>query len=279
MSEPATAAPPRIVLHAGFHKTGTSSLQKALMSHRADLAPLYAVSTRINDKALAEAAEAARAFSERRGPMRRGALVTRLFNWVGGLELQPGQGLLISTEDLSGHMPGHKGVKTYAAAPEIARLTAEALRARFGAGADLRILYTTRGVEDWLRSIHWQLAKHPDLTVFADRFGRDYAKAAELDKVVAAVRAELPDLRVDSVALETVKDRRLGPVEALYDLAELPDSTRAALRKTPMENRAPLYDLSGAYVALNRARIPRDVLKRLKLALLASAELDRDLGE
>ncbi len=270
---------PLIVLHAGFHKTGTSTLQRALQSHRADLASRFAIATRMTDKALAEAADAARAFSERRGQMRRGALVTRLFNWVGGLELLPGQGLLVSCEDLAGHMPGHKGVKTYAATPEIARMTADALMARFGAGTDLRILFTTREIEDWLRSVHWQLAKHPELTVFADRFGRDYAKAGDLDRVVADVRAELPDLRVESVRLESLVDRRLGPVEALYDLADLPDSIRATLRKVAVQNQAPLYDLSGAFVALNRARIPREVLKRLKLALQASAELDRDLGD
>jgi hypothetical protein len=270
------AVAPRIVLHAGFHKTGTSSLQKALISHRADLADRFVISTRATDKALTEAAEAARAFSERQGPMRRMALVTRLYTWVGSLDLAPGQGLLISTEDLSGHMPGHKLVKSYAAAPEIARLTAEALLARFGAGTDLRLLYTTRAPEEWLRSIHWQLARHPEMKAFVEQFGRLYAPASNLDLVVDAVRRELPGVRVEAVRLEAVKDRRLGPVEALYDLAGLSAADQARLRRVGPANQSPLYDLSGAFVALNRARIPREVLRRLKLALLASAELDRE---
>lgn len=270
---------PLIVVHAGFHKTGTSSLQKALQSHAEVLAPNFAVATRATDPALQDAAEAARAYSERPGPERRTAFVTRLFTWVGGLELAEGQGLLVSSEDLSGHMPGHKGIKTYAAAPEIARLMAEALFARFGADADLRLLYTTRGAEDWLRSIHWQLSRHPEMMVFADRFGRDFAQGADLDRVVGDVQAELPHVWVKAVRLEEVKDRRLGPVEALYDFAQIDDGLRATLRRVAVANQAPPYDLSGAFVALNRARIPRDVLKRLKLALLASAELDRDLDD
>jgi hypothetical protein len=279
MTAAASANPPLIVLHAGFHKTGTSSLQKALTLHRRALEPRFAVHLRASDRALAVAADAARDFSERQGPVRREALLTRLFTWAGGLQPEPGQGLLISAEDLSGHMPGHKGVATYAAAPAILRLTIDALTARFGAGVDIRLLFTTRGTEDWLRSIHWQLARHPTIEIFADHFARTHAAAADFEAVIQAVRAELPGVRIETAALEVQMHRRLGPVEALYDLAAIEDSFRATLRKVGIENQSPPYDLSGAFVALNRANIPRDSLRRLKLALLASAELDRDPGE
>lgn len=199
--------------------------------------------------------------------------------WVGGLQLAPGQGLLASSEDFAGHMPGNQGVWDYSAAPAIAAAIAGALRGRFAAALQLSFLYTTRDPARWLRSIHWQLSKHPRMEMMADRFCQKHAAAADFGAVLQAVRARLPGIDVVDVPLESLTDRRLGPAEAIYDLAGIGEALRKTLNRVPPENQSPPYDLADAYVALNRARVPRDALRRLKLALLASAELDRDLGE
>jgi hypothetical protein len=268
----------RIVLHMGFHHCGGGQIRKALVLHRDGLAPHFAVATRAPDGALSAVAAAARDLAERPGPARRAALTAALAAWVDGLDLAPGQGLIASCDDLCGQMPGVKAVTGYAHAALIARATVAALRHRFGAALDLRLLYTTRGAEAWLRAVHWHQARQPGLDAYLDRFTRDHAKAADFGPVLAGLRAELPDLRIESAAVEAQSARRLGVVEALYDLAGVDAATRAALRRVPDDDVMPVHDLSDAFVALNRAGIPRPSLKRLKLALLASAELDRDLG-
>ncbi len=121
---------PRIVFHAGFHKTGTTSLQTALRQHRTALAPLFAVETRASSPALLAAAEAARALSI--DPGHAAALDQALADWTAGLALAPGQGLLVSCEDFAGHMPGRFGLPDYRAAIPIARAIQQALRTRFG---------------------------------------------------------------------------------------------------------------------------------------------------
>ena len=52
----------RIVLHAGFHKTGTTSLQVTLDAHRAALAGFVHFETPHGTPHLSRAAEAARGF-------------------------------------------------------------------------------------------------------------------------------------------------------------------------------------------------------------------------
>ena len=88
------------------------------------------------------------------------ALQARLGDWISRVPLRPGQCLLASSEDFSGHMPGNRKVADYGAAPAIAHSIVAALHRQFGPALDLTLLYTTRQAEPWLRSIHWQLAKH-----------------------------------------------------------------------------------------------------------------------
>ena len=270
--------PVRVIFHAGFHKTGTTSLQHALGAHRAALAPFYLVETRALSPRLTAAAEAARAYSAAPAPALLAALSGKLADWANAITLKPGQGLVVSSEDFAGHMPANRGISDYAAAVPVAAAVVAAVRDRF-AGCELTLLYTTRNADNWLRSIHWQLARHPDIEMTAGKFARKFAHAADFGAVIEAIRKADPGLDVVERPLETLTSTPLGPVEAIYDLAGLPDDLRASLPPVPAANQSPPYDLSGAFVALNREALPRPVLKRLKLALLAAAELDRGTGD
>ena len=259
--------PPRIVFHAGFHKTGTSSLQSALRQHRTALAPLFAVETRATSPALLAAAEAARAFSI--DPNLAAAMDQALTDWTASLTLQPGQGLLVSSEDFAGHMPGRFGLPDYRAAIPIARAIRSALRTRFPQ-LPLTLLYTTRDAAGWLRSIHWQLSKHDELTLGPHRFARRYAHAADFATLLTSLREALPDTPVIEATLPDLSLRRLGPVEAVYDGAALPAALRASLPVLPPVNQAPPHDLARVFVKLNRSDLPRDEIRRMKRDMLAA---------
>jgi len=263
---------PGLVVHAGFHKTGTSSLQAALRLHAPPLAPLWAVETRATHPALIRATEAARALSLDPGPGRMASLRTALDDWVLGLALLPGQGLLVSSEDFAGHMPGRHGLTDYRAAIPIAEALHAAL-ARHRPDLPLTLLYTTREPAGWLRSIHWQLSKHEDMLQGPNRFARSHAAAADFAAILDALRRALPDTPVRQADLSDLARRRLGPVEAIYDAARLPDPLRARLPVPPRANQAPPHDLARVFVTLNRADLPRDRLRQMKRDMLAAGDL------
>ena len=77
----------RIILHAGFHKTGTTSLQSALAAHRAALVPLWAVHTAALSRPLSRVGKAALAAST--DPAAMDDLQAALTLWAAGLRPGP----------------------------------------------------------------------------------------------------------------------------------------------------------------------------------------------
>lgn len=263
----------QIVFHAGFHKTGTSSLQRALVEHAPALADVAHVETRKLSRRFSVAADAARAVSVAASAEHLAALRAGLADWVAGLPALKGRALVASSEDFSGHMPGRFGLVDYRAARVVLPEVVQALAAGFP-GAKIAVLYTTRAAEAWLTSLHWQLAKHPEMVLKQRRFCREYAKAADFDAVLGPLADELAGRAlVRAVALEALKGRRLGPVEAVYDALGLPDAVRGMLPVVPNANVAPPVGLADHFVTLNRAGLSADELQRSKadLALLMRA--------
>ena len=258
----------RIVLHAGFHKTGTSSLQAALAAHRGALAPRYAVQTAALSRPLARVARQALAASVTAEalPGLRAALAL----WVAGLRRGPG--LLISCEDLVGHMPGRHGLRDYSAACRLVPEVVQALTTRFP-GAAVEVLLTTRAAPDWLRSLHWQLSKHPGMRLTSRGYARRFADAADPAPILRALAPLLAPARLHAVPVEALAQRRLGPVEALYDLAELPEALRDSLPPVPRVDRSTPLDLADAFVRLNRAGLEPAELDRIKHEMVTLARL------
>lgn len=258
--------PLRIIVHAGFHKTGTSSAQNALHAHAAALAPRYVVEVLASSPALKRAGLAARDYSAFPTPEYLAGLEAALADWVAGLAVEAGQTLIVSTEDFAGRMPGNRHATGYDHTATIAACIARALEARFGPQMELQFLYATRAAETWLPSIHWQLSKHNMLTLPFPAYVRRYGHAADLSVPIAAVRAA-QRWPVVEVALEDIGRRRLGPVEAIYDLVGVPDDLRGALEPVPVANARGEIDLAEVFVALNRTKMPRQLRGRMKQAL------------
>lgn len=261
-----------IVLHVGFHKTGTTSVQSSLSAHAAALVDMAHIETLHLSDGLSKATESARAYSQFSGTM---ALRAGMEAWVAGLPDLGTRHLLVSSEDFAGHMPGRFGLLDYRAAVKTVPAAVKALKTRFPA-ANLVVLVTTRAAEPWLRSLHWQLAKHPFLQLKQRRFCKDFACAADFDCIINPMTAALSGCADVSVQpLETLTTRRLGPVEAVYDLMGLPDLLRDTLAPIPVQNRQVLDGMADQFVRLNRARLPPEELRRAKSAMMGlMASLD-----
>ena len=261
---------PRILLHAGFHKTGSSSVQAALRAHSTALAPHCAVLLADRPEGH-RMQECARLLSRSPGVVNRRLFRRSLDGWLATApQLAPpsaSQNLIASCEDLAGHMPGHPGIDSYAMAGRLAAVTARAAR-EIWPEAEIWLAYGTRAPEPWLASLYWQQAQHPHLTEDFTPFAARLRPAADFTALVAQIGQEA-DAPAIAMALERHGPRRLGPVEALYDLIGLPDALRDSLAPVPVANPGGSPRLARKFVALNRQGLAPEALTAAKRALLA----------
>lgn len=236
----------RLVVHAGFHKTGTTTIQTTLAAHRDTLRDHADVVLRADMNGLCEAA---RAYSISRTGFDLG-----LVRYEAALLAEDWNSdtVLISSEDLSGHMPGRHGLTDYAAAIPLATAMADAWRA---AVPDARMswVFTTRAAGPWLASCHVQHLRAARMVMDAQTYAATFASSANLNDIAAQVRSNLSDADVRTIALEAHRDNLLDPI---LDIVGLPDATRAMVKPMPPANTSPSAEKIAAMLDLNRSDIP-----------------------
>jgi len=248
----------RLIVHAGFHKTGTTSIQKALKAHRAQLRPHVRIGLR---PAMVGLCEAARAYSVSRSALDLGLVqyeaAELATDWVGATGT-----LLLSSEDLSGHMPGRRGLRSYDAAPKLVTAMVAAWRAVIP-DLEITFVYTTRTAAPWLASCHMQHLRATRITLAQEDYVRDFAASADLNDIVDQVRAAVPDIAVRRFALED------GPFAPLLQLAGIPDPLWPDM---PHRNRGEPDSLRAALLAINRSDLSdEDARAARKAAMQAKA--------
>ncbi len=259
-----------MILHPGFHKTGTSSLQACLAINRAALAP-YARIVLLD--ALAGPVRYATRFATG-GDLLDLAGFSAAFADVCAA-VAGADTVVISCEGLSGRTPGKKGIVDYRAAVPLAHAMAAGVRAVFGGKARLTLLYTTRGAQGWLLSAWRHNLLGYRVTEDFDAFSARCAGAADFAAITGQVAQTVRRAQVTSVALESVQNAPLGPAEAVLALLDLPEAVRAGLVNPGLRNMGSSADLSAALLALNRSDLPDDEVKRRKTALLRPGTVPR----
>lgn len=224
--------PRRIILHAGFHKTGTSSVQATLRENRVALKKQIALRLRWHMK---DIVAAARGYSMDRDPLTLIKLQSRFGAMINALPGMPKRTLVISAEELCGHLPGRANLPNYNAAPVLLYAYWEIMRARYPQ-AEIVIFFTTRDTEKWLGSAYWEHVRSSDMTLDFTAFSNRFRPAGDLDAVVKDVASRVPT-QVVSHRLEECRDLLLGPADPLLDLCDIPASIRPTLMPVPTANR------------------------------------------
>ncbi|SDE60193.1 hypothetical protein SAMN04488105_105211 [Salipiger thiooxidans] len=250
-----------VVIHAGFHKTGTTSVQTALTENAERLAPHLRVLLKPDFKPLTDAARACSVAPGHQSVAAVGRRAARVFRRLDRDDPRP---VVLCSEDLSGHLPGRHGLCRYAAAPRIMATIAETARERFGDGTDLRFYFSTRAPEPWLRSTWWQNLRSTRLTADLDRYSETLAEGADLGRVVQEVAEAVAPCPVTSVALEDSRTRTEGPLAPLLDLTGLDPEARAALVIPLAANVRPDIGLEEVFLALNRSALKDRPLSEAK---------------
>lgn len=258
----------RVIVHAGFHKTGTTSLQDFFSANAAALAPYLAYYGKAD---FLQAGADARRYAQRPFPHRLYRFRKSLRRFLSSIPDH--EVILLSRETFSGGMPGHRRVSGRLmmgyerAALRLARVILSELKRRFGADVAVSFFYTTRAREPWIRSVYGHLLRSIRLTddfeTFRARFPR--LKGPEEEAKVLAAKLPCPLL---TAALETHGARREGPAAALLDHLEIPETIRASLRPVQRQNTANPAALQADFLRLNRAIKNKAQLKAAKEALL-----------
>ncbi|MDK3020278.1 hypothetical protein [Pseudodonghicola flavimaris] len=259
--------PRAIVIHAGFHKTGTSTLQQVLKHNRAALKPHVRP---LLGPEMPEVLRAARGFSTWRDPFSLDKFAHRFRDRLARLPGMPRRVLCLSAEELSGHLPGREGIPDYGAAPilaaEMARIVTE-----LHPGTPLRYVLGLRQPEPWLRSAYWEHVKSSSMTRDWDDFARTTRPGADLEAAADAVAAALP-CPLTRIRLEDCAGQPLGPAAPLLRLCELPEPALAALTPVPPANTRAGDAVLLELLAANRDYTDRDARKAAKRAILKAAQ-------
>lgn len=259
----------RVIVHAGFHKTGTSSLQTYLGQNRKLFRPwfdFYGQGDRLHRSAVT-----ARTYAQFPFPWRLAAF-RRAFR--AELAAVPeAETIVLSREHFSGLMPGHRRWNrrmirrfTPAAVP-IGRVIVAELRRRFGPDTRVEFLFTTREREAWFRSVHGHLLRSIHLTDDAEAFRARFPGLIDLETEAQQIGARVRPDALHVAPLESVAESRFGPAAIVLDLAGVPEADRDALPDAARANTGDAPALRTQFLDLNRSGRSKGDLKRMVKAL------------
>lgn len=258
--------PKRVIIHAGFHKTGTSTIQRTLRVNRPLLKPYL---RSVLKHPLTDTCHASRGYSTWRDPFTLAKFRRRFRAALEEIGDMPRRSLVISAEELSGHLPGRDGIPDYSAAIPLAREMAAAVT-DIMPGVDLTFLYTTRAAGPWLRSAYWQHVRASSLVQGEPEYLAEFGASAQLDAIAQGVQNHVA-ANVITSPLEQTAQLPAGPATPLLDMCDVPHEVQAQLDTQVMNTRLSDEVLQQL---LQANRTIRDKAKRAaaKQAILEQAE-------
>ena len=258
--------PRAIVIHSGFHKTGTSTLQHLLRRNR----PALKAHMRIVLKGeMPELTHAARGYSTWRDPFTLDKFAHRFRALLERVGQMPKRVLCLTAEELSGHLPGREGIPDYSAAPVLAGEMVGIL-ADMHPGTPITFYLTLRDPEPWLRSAYWEHVKASSMTRDWADFAQATRPGADLDAAADAVAAAVPGLVIRQ-RLEDCTGQPLGPAGPLLDICGIPPDLQQGLDLVPPANTRHDDTVLLALLSANRAYSDRDARQAAKRAILDAA--------
>lgn len=243
----------QIVIHAGFHKTGTTSVQSMLRENAAVLDPHLRVFLKNEFEDLTDKARSFSIDPKEKTLAQVSKAATAFFGTIDKSDPRP---ILICSEDLSGHMHGRHGLECYDSAGLVMKCLADAAFGRFGPETNIIFYFSTRARDPWLRSTWWQNLRSTRLTKDFAAYGAQFDDARDLEDILEEVAVDVAPANVTSCPLETSSELPMGPLEPILALFDLPDLNRGALRALPPENVQPDIGIDAVFLALNRSALP-----------------------
>ncbi|AXI45022.1 hypothetical protein C1J03_02620 [Sulfitobacter sp. SK012] len=254
----------RIIIHPGFHKTGTTGLQETLRANRHILRPDIRLVLRPGMEALCDMA---RNYSETREDFDLDLVKYEATALAESLASETAQTIVITSRDISGHMPGRRGLHGYGAVPKLMQAIASAFLATLPRD-ELLFFITTRQPDAWLHRSYDQHLRNSRLPLDLRDYMRRFKTAADFPAAITKIDEALPRYRVTSAAIEDHAKRPLGLADAILDLAGVPDSRRAELEIKQTQSPKTAARMRAKLLELNRSDLPAAALREAKQSLL-----------
>lgn len=259
---------PRIIFHAGFHKTATTSVQAFFRKNSGRISEAVKY---IGKDDIREITQHSRRYSAERSTFHLLSFITQFGIFLEANAIGETRTILISSEDLAGHLPPRHGIKDYSAAAEIFGAISDVLTKDYALDEVIFFL----GIRDpnaWLESAYWQNVRYTPLTMSLEEYRRAYESAANFDTILDAVRVNIGNARLVHAKIEDCQDAPFGPAQPILNLLNLPPQMLDSL--APIEKlyaRRP-QELLDAWLEINRRNLPVKECAQLKKKVAAVYE-------
>lgn len=263
------ADPQHILLHPGFHRTGTSSMQHFLWLNRDLLAPHLTVRLTRHFKSVARLCTR---YAITHNPLDLTDMIAELDTAFAQEPVPSNRNLIISSEMFCGEIPGHGPVADYSTAPTLITYLTGYLQERFP-DAHIRVILTTRDAEAWLFSAYRHVLRRSRVTMTRQVFADTYSAAADFDTLLSEIAEAIDPIEVLYLPLEHALKNPLGPGAALLDQLPLPDDLRDMLTPVGIGAKGAEPHLWGQFLAMNRADYPDDQITAQKEQMAEVAKL------
>lgn len=262
-----------VIIHPGFHKTATTSIQAFFGKNRKSLRPYLRF---LSPNATRAASDAARNFSQSHDPIHLVAFQNALLESLRQPLTRKVDTLVVSNEDLLGCFPGSYGVKNYSAAPILAKTLAETIQAILPQNSHLTIYCSVREQRAWIRSAYQHCVTFfrntDDLDLFSNAVGHAF-DPAELKNTLAT---SLPkNVSLVTSLLEDEAAKPYGPATAIVDLVGLPQEANKNLLRIAKRNEALGPDALQTLLGINRSDLSDEQVKEQRTAVIAEIRSDR----
>lgn len=227
----------KIILHPGFHKTGTTSLQHFL---RENLEVLSDYADFYFEDDLGDVSWEARHYGKRPLFWLKERFRAHFRAFLATVPER--ETIVISCEALSGVMPGynnlfHRPVISYEPiARPLIELITEELRARFGDAPALTVVFTTRESDSWLKSVFGHVSRTRGTMEGFATFRSAFPRRSDLAREARAITSHIDGIDVMMAPLEVYTHAEFGPATAILDLLDLPEAARRKLVAQERQN-------------------------------------------
>ncbi|MEL6608346.1 MAG: hypothetical protein AAFO93_05495 [Pseudomonadota bacterium] len=256
----------KIVIHAGFHKTATTTVQRFLGANRDALRPMAKVVLAFQ---LRHATAAAHVMSNAPSAAHL-ADFRSAFEDV--LRVMPrDRNIILSSEDLIGRVPGRVPGDAYPQAEHLAKAMMMSISRVFSDECEATLILSRRAPEDWIESVWWQNLRSTRMTLSHAAFRESMGSGDPQQGVVDRMQAHLGAARVQDYDIERTASIPGGAAWPLLHMIDIPDAIIRDLTPVSPQNRRTVQGLEDVFLALNRSDLSKAGVMNAKTLILRSA--------
>ncbi|WP_368184892.1 hypothetical protein [Aestuariibius sp. HNIBRBA575] len=257
----------RIIIHAGFHKTGTTTIQNFLRHNGKLIYPHSAML--LPGKLRSAAAAMALRYSSTGRAVYATSFGEELREMMSNISVGK-RSVLISDENLIGRMPGRDGQLGYPKITDLILCLRDAVLDSFGPDLDIHYVFTTRDRDAWLQSLYQHNVTRGRLTQNYDEFDATLRPYADLAPLVEGLKEHLGAQNVHAFDLADLAKMPFGPASPIVDLLSLPAKKGAQLQPVPSANISVTDDILMRCLELNRTTLDDKDINDQKVAMLVA---------